>query len=414
MEQFKRTVYILILAVIGGMFFGTWALLYNFSLDRLYSAFIWAGIGVIVATIGIGLYWNYQVRKGSTEFAARTKIPAIFFAFLILGAVAIPGVGLLTGFLTLAPPGEEPPISQAGVNATTFVTNTDNINITGFCEVQLWQTYNRTNSSTWSQVNIVGNWGSTEFYHNGWLNAYFFNRNLTGVDTLGRVVAYYLKVRPWWLHHEWMIGTYTPPSWWIWSHLAITPNPNATDPYIEENETSFTQIRIANGVNSITLVGEPYKTYLKMEDTNTLQDWDSSDGAYSNNLTANYHIRINVPLNESRRGYNTQYDWHSGQYYGIWLIASSDDLDNIYHFYTDIFGNDKLTWFTITQGFEYKGVIFNNTLTAWGTYDVAILLEGFTGNTDFYADIKIWNGVSGINWFLGKGFENNIQIVATL
>jgi len=366
-----------------------------------------AGVGTL---IGFWLihYW-YLFRPTVNTYYA--------YAGLIIALLPVGTFSYLyaTGsLLTLTEPPTQPaPPIILGVNSTLTVKLSNNLVITGLTEVQLYQTTNQSNWTSWESIDISGNWSSTEFYNNDWLNADMFNMNLTGYDSQGRSVSYWLRTRAWHKLSEWANATYTPPSWWFWSALppeAIT----SAKSHIEENETCPTWNMIASGENTITLISVPYTNYLKIENSATFEQWNSSDGAYADNYTQNWEISINNPLNESERGFNAEYDWETSQWFGAWLIASSNNSENINRTWVDSYGNDNLLWFNVTLGRNYIGVILNNSIVADTTYDVAILLKTFNYDLTFNADIQIWNSSQGIHWSFGYGFEDNIQIVRQL
>jgi hypothetical protein len=213
---------------------------------------------------------------------------------------------------------------------------------------------------------------------------------------------------------EWLTGSYTPPAWWLGGLVLSSEDIEDIRKILEENETCVTWQQVWNGENNIELISEPYMNYFSITNKDTLQNWQTGDGAYSDGYTANFYLRIKNPVNESRRGYDQQFDYLNKEWHGCWLVASSDNDSNIVNYYTDAFGNDILKWLNITSGLWYLGVIFNDSITSAAQYDCAMLLPTFSYDYEFYADIQIANGSSGIHFFLGKGSESNIQIVATL
>jgi hypothetical protein len=336
-------------------------------------------------------------------------------------ALLVTGIGLSLFFYfyqgSIFQP-DEPPIEEPtgplGYNATVTIRTPTGADISLVTEVRLWQTYNYSNITCWSWVDVSKNWSSTEFWHDGWINSYFFNWNLTGRDALNRSVIYYLEVQAWWMLDEWITGAYAPPSWWVGSLINMTEDGQDIRAVIEEGETCVTWQQAWAGNNVIDLISEPYMNYFSITNTDTLQNWQTSDGYYEDGYKANFRIRIKNPVNESRRGYNQQFDYLNKEWHGCWLIASSDNESNIVNYYTDMFGSDFLKWFNVTTGWWYAGTVFNNSITGAATYDCAMLLPTFSYDYEFYADIQILNGASGIHFFLGEGPESNIQIVTAL
>lgn len=385
----------------------------GFTLDDFTSALTWAGIAALASSAGALLFWNFAIKTKRIK-TSEFLFPWWLIFTLIGGAVALPFIGIYFGFLTIVPPSPPTPPVITGENATLKVqVPGDMADITGLCEAQLWRTDNQTNISSWVQINIQGSWGSTVFYHNGWLNAALFNVNLSKFLIPNQTTFFYVRVQAWWKLSEWQAGIYTPPSWWVpWYNY--TSFMNETKPYIEENETCITLAPIGSGVNTILLISEPYTLYGIIQNAATLQPWNSVDGAYTDNYTATWQIKFKIPVNETYRGFNQIYDWQQQEYYGCWLIASSDDSQNIYNYYNDTFGISRVLWYNTTFGRDYKGAIFNNSLTSVATYDVALLLPTFNYDWSTQAQIQIANGSAGIHWFLGKGYESNIQIIREL
>ena len=387
-----------------------WQFLYQLESSSWWQGLLWAALPAgLVAALLLYLYEKQFGRKST-----KAIVKSYSFIMLIIASFAIPGIPLAAGFLTLAPPTPGPPGAPI-VNATLEVrVPGKEFDITGLCEVKLWQTYNATNVTTWSIVDLSGNSPGANFYKNGWLNAAFFNQTLSGKDSENRSVAYWLQTRAWWRLSEWVQGTYTPPGWWTpWVNISAFYLAGLK-PYLEENETCVTWNRIENGTNIIYLYTEPYTLMGKIEDPITFQRWNSSNGAYTNNYTNNWEISINLPANESYRGFNQEYDWLSQRWYGCWLIASSNSSVNINQTYTDIYGTTFPLWFNVTNGIDISGAMLNNSIVTSTTYDIAFLLTTFNYNLQFSADIQIRNGSNGIYWYFGKGFEDNIQLITQL
>jgi hypothetical protein len=403
--QWKR----ILIAIIGTIYVASWVIFmqfsYQFNWASWWGALLWAALPTGLSA-ALGLYL-YKLKYPTPE------ISRWFFLILILAAFAIPGVPFAAGILTLAPPTPPSPGAPA-INSTLEVRIPGNeLGITGLTEVKLWQTANETNQTAWSIIDLSWNVTDPVFYHDGWLNSYFFYENLSGYNDLGQPVAYWIQLRAWWKLSEWQAGTYTPPGWWVpWCNL--TPYINQTNPYIEENETCVTWYRLYSGKNTLYLISEPYTLYGKVENKVTLQSWDSSDGAYADNYTDTWKVIINLPGNESYRGFNQEYDWLNQQYWGCWLIASSNCSDNIYRTYNDTYGTTFPLWFNVTIGRNIIGAVLNDSLITTTTYDIAFLLPTFNYNFQFQADIQIWNGTNGIYWYLGQGYETNIQIISAL
>ncbi|MBW1931586.1 MAG: hypothetical protein ACTSRL_14375 [Candidatus Helarchaeota archaeon] len=345
---------------------------------------------------------------------SRKKLYAAVLAAIIVIPIAL-YLGLFGLHYQPTPPPAEGYEVVPYLNATTEVQimNTQAI-VTPLTEVQLFMVDDLTNWSTATQIDLSLLAPAPEFIHTGWLNADFFNYNLSTLQGPNESKAFMVRVRPWWLLSEWREGFYSPPSWWLAGQ--------AYDPYvqcssclqglIEENETSPIWVRIGSGVNRINLVTEPYTLYGKIENSVTLQSWNSSNNAYSNNYTDSWTITLNLPTNESQRGYLQTYDWRTGIWYGCWLIASSNNYQNIYRSYNDSVGNAWLQW--INMSTFYRGILFNDSIISGTLYDVAILLPTFTMGLSFTAQIQLWNASAGIHWYLGYGYETQIHLITKL
>lgn len=371
-----------------------------------------AGVGTYIGIFII--YWYYS-------FKTTTSVNYLYAGLLL----ALLPAGLFSwayatgNLLTLLEPSvpSTPPII-VGVNATAQVYIAQiPVQVTQFCECKLYHTFNSSDWSNWTAVNIGGNYVGTDFYHDGWLNCDLFTYNLSKfaqTDEQGRGVVFWLKTQAWWKLTAWMKGTYTPPSWWKYASLNMTEGGKAISQVIETNETVLSWTRIGSGINLVYILAIPYTNYFKIENALTYDRWNSSDNAYANKSIANWQISIKNPTNETYRGYPAVYDWQTHRWYGRWLIASSNDFQNIYRTYNDSFGNTKVLWFNITQGWSYKGAVLNNSIIADRTYDTALLLDKFNYDLSFKADIQIYNGSAGISWYLGGGFENDIHIIKAL
>jgi hypothetical protein len=410
-DQSKNILLFIIIAVSLATFI-IMLIVKGFTLDGFTSALTWAGIAALASSAGALGFWNFAIKTKRIK-TSEFLFPWWLILTLIGGAVALPFIGIYFGFLTIVPPTPPSPPGPV-VNATIEVQPLGiNSDVTGFCEVKLWQTYNESNITTWSEVSLSGNSPGVDFYKDGWLNAVFFSQTLSGKDSENRSVAYWVQTRVWHKLSEWTKGTYTPPGWW-------TPWVNLTSylldikQVLEENETGVTWDRISTGKNIIYLFSEPYTLTGKIEDPITFDRWNSTNGAYANNYTNNWKVFINIPANETSRGFNQEYDWLSQQYYGGWLIASSDSWENINRTYTDEFGSTFPLWFNVTIGRNIMGAVLNDSIIATSPYDIAFLLPTFNWNWQFQANIQICNGSNGIHWYLGRGYENNIQIIRAL
>jgi len=386
---------------VGGFLLG-W-LIRDFKLGFTWMLIL--GVGSLCGELVI----NGLLTKNRNQWIAGILIAGFSVALIIYGVY----IGVLG---TIFPPAPVTPPEEIGRdNCTISVYNSQgNAIITGFTEVRIWQTYNYTNASTWSIIDISQNWSATEFWHDGWLNTWFVNYNLTGYDALSRPVFYYAELRAWWLLEEWMNEDYTPPNWWAWSEVNMTRDNASIRVFIEENETCDTWQQVWNGNMEITLISEPYTSYFSMINTYTLERWNNTDSAYADGYTDNFKVDIKNPVNETTRGYSATFNYSKGEWYGCWIIASSDNDSNIYNNYTDVFGTDYVRWFNVTKGMQYVGVIFDDGITSVATYDCALLLDTFSWDVTFYADISITNGSAGIHFFLGKGYESDIQIMRAL
>jgi hypothetical protein len=396
--------------IVIAVYIVSWALflwaVYNLDWASWWQALLWAMLPTaLVAALGYYLYLKHYNKK-------LTQANTWFILGVLIVGVATPLILKAGNVLTLAPPGPGPTPVITIENATLQVQILGQLaDIGGLCEVKLYKATDWLNWSTWTEVNIQGNWSGTEFYHNGWLNANMFNSNLSKMG--GSDYAWYVKTQAWWKLSEWAKETYTPPTWWFFSFLTATQIKDS-EVAIALNETGLSWTRIGSGVNTIEIVSVPWTLYGKIENSASFDRWNSSDNAYSDNYISNWQISISPPLNESLRGYKQTYDYQTGQYFGCWLIASSNDEFNINDTYDDSYGDTKLRWFNITQGVGYKGAIFNDSIVVSQTHEIAILLPTFNYDWSFKTNIEIKNGSAGITWYLGGGFENNIQIIRAL